>query len=233
MALIALDLDGTQAASSSMSVVARTFDFMWISTTEAVLRLADVHLLGEAQAKRVLRAGLAGPRHRAGSAFFYENERFEELLGRPRCSDDALDRWRPFIVRVGRQRPLDLEVTWDEQAAVMARAWHLPLLTAFQIGARKPMPLVATLGAWVVFAADLVGLDRTDLRLEPPGDWSADFAGTWLPIENGPTWTIWGAPVTTPPRADPVSAHYQAQLAADCERRARRSVARLRALTRE
>lgn len=206
---------------------------MWISTTEAVLRLADAHLLGETQAKRVLRAGLVGPRHRVGSAYFYENERFEELLARPRCTDDALDRWRPFIARVGRQRPLDLEATWDEQASVMARDWHLPLLTAFQISARKPMPLVATLGAWTVFTADLVGLDRADLRLEPPGDWSADFTGTWLPIENGPTWTIWGAPVTTLPRADPLSVHYQAQLAAEREHRERWSMARMRSLTRE
>jgi hypothetical protein len=206
---------------------------MWISTTEAVARLADGHLLGENQAKRVLRAGLAGPRHRVGSAYFYENDRFEELLARPRCSDEALDRHAPFIARVGRQRPLDLEATWDEQAAVMAKGWRLPLLTAFQISARRPMPLVATLGAWAVFTADLVGLNRADLRLEPAGDWAHDFAHTWLPIENGPTWTIWGAPVTTPPRADPLSVHYQAQVAADRERREMRSTARLRSLTRE
>lgn len=206
---------------------------MWISTTEAVLRLADVHVLGETQAKRVLRSGLAGPRHRVGSAYFYENGRFEGLLARPRCSDEVLDRWQPFIARVGRQRPLDLNATWGEQAAVMATGWRLPLLTAFQIDVRKPMPLVATLGAWVVFAADLVGLNRADLRLEPPGDWSADFVGTWLPIENGPTWTIWGAPVTTLPRADPLSVHYQAQVAVDGERRALSSTARLRARTRE
>lgn len=113
----------------------------------------------------------------------------------------------------------------------MATGWHLPLLTAFQIAARKPLPLVATLGAWVVFAADLVGLNRADLRLEPPGEWEAEFAHTWLPIENGPTWTIWGTPVT--PRADPMSVDYDAQVAADRERRELRSTARLRARTRE
>ncbi|MEU0312140.1 hypothetical protein [Nocardioides sp. NPDC006273] len=205
---------------------------MWITTTEAVLRLADLHLLGEAQAKRVLRAGLAGPRHRVGAAYFYENERFQELLARPRCSDEALDRWRPFIARVGRQRPLDLNATWEEQAAVMAAHWRLPLLTAFQIAARKPLPLVATLGAWAVFVADLVGLDRADLRLEPPGIWAEDFTNTWLPIENGPAWTMWGAPVTTLPRADPLSAHYSQQLEADREARRLRSTARRRALAR-
>ena len=88
-------------------------------------------------------------------------------------------------------------------------------------------------GAWAVFTADLVGLDRADLRLEPPGDWAADFADTWLPIENGPTWTIWGAPVTTSPRADPLSVHYQAQVTADRERRELGSMALLRSLTRE
>lgn len=206
---------------------------MWISTTDAVARLAEVHLLGENHAKRVLRAGLAGPRHRVGSAYFYDAELLEELLARPRCADESLDRWRPFIARVGRQRPLDLSATWEEQTAVIATGWHLPLLTAFQIGARKPIPMVATLGAWAVFTADLVGLDRADLRLEPPGEWTADFAGTWLPIENGPTWTIWGAPVTTLPRADPLSVHYQAQVAADRERRELGSMGQLRSLTRE
>lgn len=205
---------------------------MWISTRDAVARLARVHLLGENQAKRVLRAGLAGPRHRVGSAYFYENERFEELLARPRCTDDALDRWQPFIARVGRRRPLDLKATWDEQASVMARDWHLPLLTAFQIRARKPMPFVATLGAWAIFTADLVGLDGSDLRLEPPGDWSSEFARTWLPIENGPTWTIWGAPVTTPPRADPLSAYYPEQIEAEREHRTLYSTARHRSLAR-
>lgn len=206
---------------------------MWISTSDAIDRLAEVHLLGENQAKRVLRAGLAGPRHQVGSAYFYEAEMLEELLARPRCQDESLDRWQPFIARVGRQRALDLSATWEEQAAVIATGWHLPLLTAFQIGARRPLPMVATLGAWAVFTADLVGLDRADLRLEPPKDWATDFANTWLPIENGPTWTIWGAPVTTPPRADPLSVHYQAQVAADRERRGLGSMALLRSLTRE
>lgn len=206
---------------------------MWLSTHDAVARLAEVHLLGESQAKRVLRAGLAGPRHRVGSAYFYDAELLEELLARRRCAEESLDRWRPFIVRVGRKRPLDLSATWEEQAAVMATGWHLPLLTAFQIDARKPLPLVATLGAWAVFTADLAGLYKADLRLDPPGVWSADFAQTWLPIENGPTWTIWGAHVTTPPRADPLSADYQGQLEADRERRLRCSTARRRSLTRE
>ncbi|GGU30097.1 hypothetical protein [Nocardioides albus] len=205
---------------------------MWISTSDAVARLAEVHLLGENQAKRVLRAGLAGPRHRVGSASFYEAERLDELLARPRCRDESLDRWQPFIVRIGRQRPIDLSAKWEVQTSVVASGWHLPLLTAFQIDARKPLPLVATLGAWAVYTADLVGLDGTDLRLEPPGDWSADFEHTWLPIENGPTWTIWGSPVTTPPRADPLSAYYPEQVEAERERRELYSTARHRTLAR-
>ncbi|MBC7277616.1 hypothetical protein [Nocardioides sp.] len=206
---------------------------MWISTTEAVARLAKVHLLGENQAKRVLRAGLAGPRHRVGSASFYDAELLDELLARPRCQDESLDRWQPFIARVGRQRPLDLSAGWEDQAAVMARDWHLPLLTAFQIASRKPLPLVATLGAWTVFTADLLGLDGADLRLRPAGEWSADFERTWLPIENGPTWTIWGEPVTTPTSADPLSARYQEQLDAEREEKRLYSTARHRSLARE
>lgn len=206
---------------------------MWISTSDAVARLAEVHLLGENQAKRVLRAGLAGSRHRVGSASFYDAAGLEDLLARPRCSDESLARWRPFIVRVGRQRPLDLGGTWAEQADVIATGWHLPLLTAFQIISRRPLPMVATLGAWVVFAADLLGLDGADLRLRPAGEWSAEFEGTWLPIENGPTWTIWGAQVTTLPRADPLSARYPEQVEAEREVKRLYSTARHRSLARE
>jgi hypothetical protein len=93
--------------------------------------------------------------------------------------------------------------------------------------------LVATLGAWTVFTADLMGLDGANLRLGPPRDWSADFEQTWLPIENGPTWTIWGAQVTTPPRADPLSARYQEQLDAEREEKRLYSTARHRSLARE
>ncbi|MER7555899.1 hypothetical protein ABTZ46_03100 [Nocardioides sp. NPDC126508] len=48
--------------------------------------------------------------------------------------------------------------------------------------------------------------------MTPPGNWFREFEGTWLPIENGATWTYWGARNSTPARADPFRADYLERL---------------------
>ncbi|WP_328529416.1 hypothetical protein OG984_28355 [Nocardioides sp. NBC_00368] len=213
---------------------------MLITTQQACERLAKVHLLGRNQALRILQSGLAGPRTRVGSAYRYDSDAIERLLARPRSTDEALDRHRPFIARIGRARHFDPDATWEEQRADVATGWYLPSLAYQQMRPRLPVPFLATLGAWVVFGAEITGYERSlhpavepreqppdqpqskrpqNRRLPPaslvlgrPGDWFSEFEDTWLPIENGATWTLWGALNSTPPRADPRSMYYQDQL---------------------
>jgi hypothetical protein len=214
--------------------------------------LARVHLVGRNQALRILQSGLAGPRTRVGSAYRYDGDAVERLLARPRCTDEALDRHRPFIARIGRTRHFDLDATWEEQRADVAAGWYLPSLAYHQMRPRLPVPFLATLGAWVVFGAEITGYERSredadqprseraqnrrlppaSLVLGPPGDWFSEFEDTWLPIENGATWTLWGALNSTPSRADPLSMYYYDQLEEERFQKRLYSTGRHRALAR-
>ncbi|MET8518779.1 hypothetical protein [Nocardioides sp. NPDC004968] len=222
---------------------------MLITSGQACELLGRVHLLGRNQALRVLQSGLAGERTRLGAGYGYDSDALDALLARPRCGTEALDQHRPFIARIGRNRPFDARAAWDEQREQLADGWYLPRLAVEQMRGHHPVPFLATLGAWVVFGGRISGYEKTrmepvDVRpqnrshgptrftLTPPGDWFPEFEGTWLPIENGATWTHWGALNSTPSRADPFRADYHERL--DDERFMKRlySTARHRSLAR-
>lgn len=202
---------------------------MQVTSAQACERLGTLHLLGRNQALRVLQSGLAGERTRLGTGYGYDSDALDALLARPRCTDEALDRHKPLIARIGRNRPFDARARWDEQREELADGWYLPRLAVEQMRGRHPVPFLATLGAWVVFGGEIVGYEKTGaepvsvhpqnrshgptrFRLAAPGDWFSEFEDTWLPIENGATWTLWGALNSTPSRADPLSMYYQDQL---------------------
>ncbi|MEU0267821.1 hypothetical protein [Nocardioides sp. NPDC006303] len=190
-----------------------------ITTREAIRRICELHMIGKVEANRVLTTGLAGRGHRAGSAIVYDVGRLAELLARPRCTDQTLDAVRPLIVRLGRDRKLNLSQTWEEQAEIVRRNWYVPPLLASMLdrwgcldGGR--FPLVATVASWVVFGAEVTGhtfdegappaANRSTpprtFRVEPPGDWFEPMKETWLPLERGPAVTVWGAPTNGPLR---------------------------------
>lgn len=191
---------------------------MEVTTREAIRRICELHMIGKVEANRVLIAGLAGPGQKVGSAILYDERRLAALLARPRCTDQTLDAVRPLIVRLGRDRRFDLSKTWEEQAEVVRRNWYVP----FFLGAMldrwgcldgRRFPLVATIASWVVFGAEVVGHTYDEgappaanrstpprtFQVEPPGDWFEPIKETWLPLEHGPTVTVWGAPTTNGP----------------------------------
>ncbi|MBC7279504.1 hypothetical protein [Nocardioides sp.] len=138
-------------------------------------------MIGKVEANRVLTAGLAGPGQKVGSAIFYDERRLAALLARPRCAEQTLDAVRPVIVRLGRDRRF---------------------------------PLVATVASWVVFGAEVTGHTYDEgappaanrstpprtFQVELPGDWFEAMKETWLPLEHGPTVTVWGVPTNGPLR---------------------------------
>jgi hypothetical protein len=176
-------------------------------------------MIGKVEANRVLTAGLAGPGQKVGSAIVYDERGLAELLSRPRCTDQTLDAVRPLIVRLGRDRRFDLSQTWEEQAEVVRPNWYVPFLLGTLLDRwgcldGRRFPLVATVASWVVFGAEVTGhtYDRDappaanrsipprSFRVEPPGAWFEPIKDTWLPLEHGPTVTVWGAPTNGPLR---------------------------------
>lgn len=170
-----------------------TFPGMEISAREAARRIHDRHLLSRDQARRVLDAGLAGPARRTAGKLLYDADRVEALLARPMCSEEVLDRIRPFVARLGRGRSIDLRATWTEQADAARHGWRLPPLTRvalLRLGALGPgrHPFVAALGGWVVLGAEIVGWTVDDqpaprrsallcsFVLEKPGGWYDEVA---------------------------------------------------------
>ena len=176
-------------------------------------------MIGKVEANRVLTTGLAGPGQKVGSSIVYDVGTLAELLARPRCTDQTLDAVRPLIVRLGRDRKLDLSQTWEEQAEIVRRNWYVPPLLGSMLdrwgcldGGR--FPLVATVASWVVFGAEVTGHTYDEgapraanrstpprtFRVEPPGDWFEPMKEIWLPLEHGPAVTVWGAPTNGPLR---------------------------------
>lgn len=191
---------------------------MGITTREAIRRICELHMIGKVEANRFLTSGLAGPGLKVGRALVYDERRLADLLARPRCTNQALDAVRPLIVRIGRGRKLNLSQTWEEQAEVVRRNWYVPPLLGSMLdlwgcldGCR--FPLVATISSWVVFGAEVVGHTYEEgappaanrstpprtFQVEPPGGWFEPMKETWLPLEHGPTVTVWGAPTTNGP----------------------------------
>lgn len=87
------------------------------------------------------------------------------------------------------------------------------------------LPLIATIGGFVAFGGDIVDLRRDDgpfskskgrpgphehLRARTAGAVVGDVEDTWLPLKNGPTWTLWDERATAP-RLDPLRADVDVQ----------------------
>lgn len=169
---------------------------MDITQREAARRLGERHRLSRDQARRVLAAGLAGEPRRIGAALLYDADALDRLMDRPMCERKVLDHWRPLIVRLGCGRVFRIADDWAQQATAVAGGWRLSsdVERAWLERPSRRLPLVAVLGGFVVFGADVVGTGAERLELEQPGPCWGDVEGSWLPIKNGPAWTLWGAP---------------------------------------
>jgi len=201
---------------------------MEITAREAARRMQERHRLSRDVARRVLASGLAGPGRRVPGAVLFDEETVEALLDRRMCERWLLDWYKPLIVRLGRERELTVTDEWSAQAAVAGSGWYVTwrVKQAMSDRPRKRLPLIATIGGFVAFGGDIVSVredegpfTRTRARahptstfeLEPPALWWGDLEDTWLPIRNGPTWSLWDERYTTP-RLDPLRADPDRQI---------------------
>ncbi|MFJ9391681.1 hypothetical protein ACIRON_22840 [Nocardioides sp. NPDC101246] len=182
---------------------------MKLTARAAAETISAAHNIGLRDAGRVLAAGLAGPATKQGSALLYDEQGLDRLLDRPECALPELDRWRPFVVRVGRTQAFDVDAAWSDRARAVAGPWRLPLPTSVYLAWHSSLnpaagmrhPLIGVVGDWAALGAEITGYDEGRFRLEPPGPWFDSFQDTWLPLPPRRRWILWGAPssVVQPP----------------------------------
>lgn len=178
---------------------------MKLTARAAAETISAAHNIGLRDAGRALAAGLAGPATKQGSALLYDEQGLDQLLDRPECPLAELDRWRPFVVRVGRAQDFDVDAAWSERARAVAGPWRLPLPTSIYLAWHSSLdpatgmrhPLIGVVGDWAAVGAEITGYDEGRFRLEPPGPWFDSFQDTWLPLPPRRRWILWGAPSST------------------------------------
>ncbi len=162
---------------------------------EAVRILTPV-VSGDAQAKLLLRSGLAGPAWETGRGPLYDDERVVALARRPVVDESLLPALCPYglyVARLPRGATLDLACPWREIAGQVctALARQRPLtplgaaLASVRIRVAGRLPFVATWLGYVVLAADLVQLGTDGPVLEPPGEWAGVVTGRRMHTARG------------------------------------------------
>lgn len=176
---------------------------MLVSGREAIRILASV-VSGDAQARQVLRSGLAGLPTATPRGPMYDAEQVTALVARPVVAVDDLPELCPaglYIARIPRSTEVDAGADWRTRAAALGeRPAMTPMKTALLgvgIALSGGLPWVATLSGWVVLTANATGLrgevdGRHRFTLGAPGAWAEAFDGHRLPTpRGGRPWYLW------------------------------------------
>lgn len=208
-----------------------------VSTRGAATILGQVGVDRET-CRRVLKVGLAGAPTVVGRTHLYARAEVEELTRWPRV--EAGDRRvaeacrrGTFVARLGPRRPVlpaagraqgraegwvgaDVTAPMAEQLRAASGPWRISVLGCVVLAARVQqegsVPFVATVGGFVVLAADLTGVRRPGgpapgaggapppartrhqpavLTLSPPGGWARDWTGHRVVTGRGGPWAMW------------------------------------------
>ncbi len=171
---------------------------MLISGREAVrILLTRGAMTGEAQARALLRSGAAGPGIVTGPGVLFDQDHVRALADRPWLDASAQEDACPqgvYLARISRTALIDLTRPWPDVAAQLDHVPPMPVMTTalleLRVRASARFPWVATMHGFVVFGADLTGLETLEaggLRfcLEPPGEWFASWRGRRLESPRG------------------------------------------------
>jgi len=179
---------------------------MWVSGREARRILAPV-VSGDAQAKAVLKAGLAGAPLATGRGPLYDEHRVRALAGRAVMDESALATVCPlglYVARLARSVQVDATQPWEVLTRSLGSVPRMPGLTAALLGVRitlsGQLPWVATLCGFVVTGGEIIG--RREVPGEPsafvlqrPGTWFAVLEKRRVPTTvGGRPWHLWIPP---------------------------------------
>lgn len=161
-------------------------------------------------ARRVLACGLAGTPRIGGSTWLYDDDAISALQARQTITAQECAQLFPHGIFVSRRQ---VDVRWPaaQRREILGRGWPIGLVTQLLIVACLAtdgfLPLVATVGGFVVDGFDVTGVamsgggdgnDGTthDLTLADPGEWFDQLRETRLPTGRGREWTMpgWEAP---------------------------------------
>jgi len=185
---------------------------MLISAREAADVLAPLGLSREST-RRVLRAGLAGVGQATKASFLYEHERVVALCEWPLVDPGRLDaavHGGVFVARLGAGLDVGQHASPDHWRNASRGPWRVsPWLRArmsITLERQSFVPLVATMGGFVVLGADITGgvlhpggeatigdqPGRTcTFTLAEPGAWFRGFEGHRFPTGPGAAWRWW------------------------------------------
>lgn len=183
---------------------------MLVAGREAIRILRPI-VKGDAQAKLVLRSGLAGERTATPRGPMYDDQRVRSLMRRPIVDITVLPELCPhglYIARVPRTAELDVNAPWPDLAAALGVRPPMPSLTSALLSVQmrawnEGLPWVATVCGWVVLGAQARGFrpvpgvaGRTCFDLAPPEGWFRAFQGGRLPTtRGGRSWYLWTPPL--------------------------------------
>ncbi|HEX3932550.1 MAG TPA: hypothetical protein VHW64_17780 [Nocardioides sp.] len=154
-------------------------------------------ITGEAQARSLLRSGLAGSGVITDTGLYFDRDAVRALADRPWLDESAQQAACPagaYIARLPRADPPDLTRPWADVVDRLDRVPRMPAMTValldVSVSAGGRLPWVATLDGFVVVGADLLGLTVGDdgsnrFRLERPGEWFEVWRGARLRGSRG------------------------------------------------
>jgi hypothetical protein len=159
---------------------------------------------GDAQARLLLRTGLAGGVTRTGAGSLYDEASVRALVDRPMVQDRDLLAWGLtglYVARLPRTTGFRAAEPWIERVAAVSvvppmSAWTLALISV-RVAAWGRLPWVATASGVVAVCADLVGFASDDEQrnrfvLEPPGLWRTVVEDRrWPTRPGGRPWHLW------------------------------------------
>jgi hypothetical protein len=181
----------------------------WLTERQARERLGGLGLDPES-ARRVLKAGLAGPVVRTRGATLYDACRVQQLIERASQSKQAAPEphMETFVARMAPGR-LDVRLPLEEQLDAVRGGWRLGIWTAGYLallgGDQGYFPFLATVGGIVALGAEITGSESAGRRggrdarhafiLRPAGPWFDQWRGVRLATgRGGGAWRIIGPP---------------------------------------
>lgn len=180
---------------------------MVLSANQAAELLHAAVGISVRSAREVLATGLAGPPTRLRGMHLYPADTVQRLALRRPVRRDALTSLTGgelLVLRLGSGSGFRVSAPVEVREAAVQRHFRpSPLLRVHlrrRIAEHGALPMIATVGGFVVLGADVTDLHPSPdggspppslMRMAGPGDWFAGFEERWFGTGPGGPWRLW------------------------------------------